>query len=228
MKLTRSKTIFFVLCLVLLGVGITYQNCGQLKQESNSNPASSNLNLNSPQIQRALQAAQATSSAKSSDELGFAEMIDRAGMVVEAEVVSITYATSPERQTFTFATFNTKDTFKGTMPKTFELHFLGGHVGNETIKVSGMPEFKKGEYVVLFLKSEMDPVKMFSPLMCFNQGVFKIKKDRSGVQNVFNNKGSKVLAHDEASDRLVTYSEYKPRKNIPVSQDPKKKDKLVE
>ncbi len=216
MKLNRSKTIFVVACSALLGVGIAYQNCGQIPQETKSSAISPDANTE--MMQQALQAAKAKAPIKEQNELGFVEMIDRAGIIVEAQVIDIKYSMSAEKHAiYSFVTFAKKNVLKGIIAESnFELRFLGGQIGEEALLVSGLSQFKKGEEVILFLDSEFNPTKTISPLTGFNQGRFTVKQEGDKTQTIVNATGAKVIGHDQINARLELFADVPLRKNIPT------------
>jgi hypothetical protein len=62
------------------------------------------------------------------------------------------------------------------------LEFLGGTVGEDTLRVDGMPEFRVGDRDVLFIAEAGRPA---SPVVGFTYGRFRIIQDsRTGAEMV--------------------------------------------
>ncbi|MCB9832633.1 MAG: hypothetical protein H6807_09170 [Planctomycetes bacterium] len=55
---------------------------------------------------------------------------------------------------FTYTQLSVESTLKGAAVESLELAEVGGTLGNVTCVVSGMPRFKEGERVLLFLKKD--------------------------------------------------------------------------
>ena len=72
---------------------------------------------------------------------------------------------------WTFTTFDVEETWKGSAPAQITVRLLGGHAGNLTSTVSGVPRFAPGEELILFL--ERTPAQDFS-IVSWMQGTFRI------------------------------------------------------
>jgi hypothetical protein len=75
---------------------------------------------------------------------------------------------------WTFASFDTEETWRGSPPSRFTVRLIGGRIGNLTSSVSGVPRFSPGEDVILFL----EPTRRgdFS-VVGWEQGTFRIRRD---------------------------------------------------
>jgi hypothetical protein len=86
---------------------------------------------------------------------------------------------------WTFTTFAVEDTWKGAPPGAaaqLTVRLLGGSAGNLTSTVSGVPRFRAGEEVILFL--EPTARGDFS-IVSWIQGTFRIRRDmRTGEEIV--------------------------------------------
>lgn len=83
---------------------------------------------------------------------------------------------------WTFTTYEPTEVWKGSAPPRVSVRLLGGRIGNLTSNVSGVPRFRAGEDVVLFLT----PTTLgdFS-VVSWVQGTFRIHHDqRSGEDTV--------------------------------------------
>ena len=81
---------------------------------------------------------------------------------------------------WTFSEFQVEDTWKGTPPSNLTVRLLGGRAGNLASNVPGVPRFRPGEEVVLFL----EPTRKgdFS-VVSWVQGTFRIRRNtRTGEE----------------------------------------------
>ncbi len=83
---------------------------------------------------------------------------------------------------WTFTSFDVQEVWQGSAPAQIKVRLLGGRVGNLTSSVSGVPRFRSGEEVVLFL--ERTPRGDFS-VVSWEQGTFRIHREAAtGLQSV--------------------------------------------
>ena len=89
---------------------------------------------------------------------------------------------------WTFTSFEVQEVWQGSAPARITVRLLGGRVGNLTSSVSGVPRFRSGEEVVLFL--ERTPRGDFS-VVSWEQGTFRIHREAAT--------GSEAVTQDSAS-----------------------------
>ena len=121
--------------------------------------------------------AQATSLRR----MSVAEMSRAAELVVRARCVAQTVSWDAG-EIWTFTTFDVKEIWKGSAREQIVVRLLGGRTAQVTSTVSGVPRFRAGEEVVLFL----EPTKRgdFS-VTSWMQGTFRIVRDaRTGEELV--------------------------------------------
>lgn len=83
---------------------------------------------------------------------------------------------------WTSTSFEVQEVWKGSLPDRITVRLLGGRVRNVTSTVTGVPRFRPGEEVVLFL--EPSPGGDFS-VVSWQQGSFRIRRDAYlGVETV--------------------------------------------
>ena len=84
---------------------------------------------------------------------------------------------------WTFTSFEVQEVWRGYVPARITVRLLGGRVGNLTSSVSGIPHFRPGEEVVLFLEPILKPGGRgdFS-VVSWEQGSFRIHRDASSGQ----------------------------------------------
>jgi hypothetical protein len=107
----------------------------------------------------------------------FDELVLRAESVIVARVVS-THSEFVDsrfgRSIVTDVTVAVEQTLKGPTYAQRSFEFLGGTVGDDTLTVSGMPQFRVGDRDVLFVNETGRPA---SPLVGFMYGRFRIVPD---------------------------------------------------
>jgi hypothetical protein len=89
---------------------------------------------------------------------------------------------------WTFTSFEVQEVWQGSAPARITVRLLGGRVGNLTSSVAGVPRFRSGEEVVLFL--ERTPRGDFS-VVSWEQGTFRIRRETVT--------GSESVTQDSAS-----------------------------
>jgi hypothetical protein len=115
----------------------------------------------------------------------FQELVARAEQIVVAQVAvrrSTWVSSRSGRAIVTDVTFLIERTIKGPVYAERSLEFLGGTVGDDTLEVDGMPEFRVGDRDVLFIHDSGRPA---SPLVGFMYGRFRIVRDGlTGVETI--------------------------------------------
>ena len=83
---------------------------------------------------------------------------------------------------WTFTTYEPTEVWKGSAQSRVRVRLLGGRIGNLTSNVSGVPRFRAGEDVVLFLAST---TRGDFSVVSWVQGTFRIHHDqRTGEDKV--------------------------------------------
>ena len=102
---------------------------------------------------------------------------------------------------WTFTNFEIEETWRGSVTTTATVRLLGGRSGNITSSVSGVPRFRAGEDVILFL--EPTPRGDFS-VVSWAQGTLRIRRDlRTGTENVTQDTAS-TATFDPTTQRYTT------------------------
>ena len=132
----------------------------------------------------------------------FDELVARAESVFLGRAVALrsTWVDSRAgRAIVTDVTFAIERTVKGTVYAERSLEFLGGTIGDDTLRVSGMPEFHVGDRDVLFVSETGRPI---SPLVGFTYGRFRVVRDtRTGTDLVRTHDGRPLGSVDEVGNR---------------------------
>jgi hypothetical protein len=87
-----------------------------------------------------------------------------------------------EGEIWTFTTYEPTEVWKGSAQSRVHVRLLGGRIGNLTSNVSGVPRFRTGEDVVLFLAPT---TRGDFSVVSWVQGTFRIHHDqRTGEETV--------------------------------------------
>lgn len=130
-----------------------------------------------PMISLAASEAMATTLAH----LSVAEMSQVSPVIVRARCLSNSTRWD-EGEIWTFSTFAVEEIWKGSVDAQITVRLLGGTSGNLTSTIAGVPRFRSGETVVLFLErtSHGD-----LSIVSWQQGTFRVHRDiRSARENV--------------------------------------------
>lgn len=87
---------------------------------------------------------------------------------------------------YTLTRFQSVRTMKGSLPATFTVKRLGGHLDGYNMKVAGVRGWLPGDHAVLFLQPDVDGSYIVTGLM---QGDFRVARSSSGVLTVNNGVG---------------------------------------
>lgn len=80
---------------------------------------------------------------------------------------------------WTLTSFDVEETWRGAAPAQITVRLLGGRMGDITSHVSGVPEFRAGEDVALFLQQTRR--NDFS-IVGWEEGTFRIRPGASGAE----------------------------------------------
>jgi hypothetical protein len=131
----------------------------------------------------------------------FDELVSRAESVIVGRVVatrSVWVNSRAGRSIVTDVTVSIDQTLKGPTYAERSFEFLGGTIGDDTLRVSGMPEFHVGDRDVLFIREAGRPA---SPLVGFMYGRFRIIEDsRTGADMVRTHDGRPLASVNEVGN----------------------------
>jgi hypothetical protein len=118
-------------------------------------------------------AADATTIAR----MPLAQIAQAAPLIVRARCTANSVAFDAG-EIWTFTSFQVEEIWRGEAPLQITVRLLGGTMGNITSHVSGVPQFRPGEDIILFLQ----PTKRgdFS-IVSWQQGTFRISRDSAGT-----------------------------------------------
>ena len=128
----------------------------------------------------------------------FDQLVAEAKTIFVGEVISqraVMDNSSQGRSIHTIVTFRVEDVWKGSVGAVTQLEFLGGTVGDETMRVTGMPTFAVGQRSVLFVTGS---AKSISPLVGLSYGRLRVEGGTAdGVDRVRTNDGRSLGALSE-------------------------------
>lgn len=87
---------------------------------------------------------------------------------------------------WTFTSFETVEALKGAPPVQFRVRLIGGRLGSLKSTVDGVPRFRDGEELILFLEpSPASALQNEWTVVSWVQGTFRVHRDpRTGRENV--------------------------------------------
>lgn len=119
------------------------------------------------------------------------KLVEKAGVIFDGTCLSVDSRTDEQGIIATYTTFNVHQTWKGEVPQTITIKTYGGHHGSLKVLVAGMPNFKPGERVLLFLHPTSE-IGFTSPVG-MGQGRFKIFTSRDGGKKLINDDNNRLL-----------------------------------
>jgi hypothetical protein len=142
--------------------------------------------------------------------MSVAEMSRASSAIVRAKCVANT-AGWEEGEIWTFTAFEVEETWRGEAPARITVRLLGGRLGSVTSSVSGVPRFRAGEEVVLFL--EPSPKGNFS-IVSWEQGTFRIRHQVRTNEEVITQDTASFPTFDPATRQFETSGV----RNQPISE----------
>lgn len=107
----------------------------------------------------------------------FDQLVNRSDYVVRAKVLSSESElriSGERRRIFTKVELEVLEVIAGEPPQTLVLEFLGGRIGDEELRVSGMPRLKVGSESILFIK---DNGRVLCPIYAMNHGFYPVEEE---------------------------------------------------
>ena len=112
--------------------------------------------------------------------LNFDQIVNKADVILSGRVINQenrVIETAGKKVPYTYVTLSVDEKLKGTFKgDTYTLRFKGGNIPekNLTLHVGGMPTFKTGQEVFLFVR---ESTALPSPIVGFSQGYFHVTQD---------------------------------------------------
>jgi hypothetical protein len=124
-----------------------------------------------------LAAVCATSAARATtiERMSLEKMSQTSKIIVRAQCIGNS-TTQDAGEIWTFTNFEVEDVWRGSAPSQITVRLLGGRAGNLTSSVSGVPRFRAGEEVLLFLEPTL---RGDFSVVSWKQGTFRIRRDRA-------------------------------------------------
>ena len=140
--------------------------------------------------------------------MSLAQMSQKAPLIVRARCLGNSTGWDAG-EIWTLTTFTVQEVWRGSSSAQITVRLLGGRVGNLTSSVSGIPRFRSGEEVVLFL--EPTPRGDFT-VLSWEQGTFRVRRDMATGQDTATQDTASFATFDSATHR------YEPTgiRNLPV------------
>jgi hypothetical protein len=116
-------------------------------------------------------------------QMSLSKIAQTAGLIVRVRCLSNSVAWDAG-EIWTFTTFEIEETWKGVpvgAAAQVTVRLLGGSLGNVTSTVSGIPRFRPGEEMVLFLEPS---VRGTFSIVSWAQGTFRIHRDMRTGQEI--------------------------------------------
>jgi hypothetical protein len=143
------------------------------------------------------------------------EMTERAGRIFSGQCTGVRVVEQPGRgMPVTEVTFRVDRTLKGRPGGTLTIRQLGGQgvAGERSAGILGLPRFRPGEEVILFLYGE-SASRLTSPVG-LGQGKFTVYTDKDGRRRAVNGFGNRNLfreTSDKPGERRGAAAEREPR-----------------
>lgn len=134
-------------------------------------------------------------------EVSVDEMLDGCDFVFQGHVADMQTRKGPRgKRIYTHVTFDIIDIIKGSYPTdTIELRFLGGTIGNKSLKVGEMHVPELGENGIYFVESLTR--RQVHPLYGWSQGHLLIGPDSRGTGRVMTRDRKRVTALESVPQR---------------------------
>jgi hypothetical protein len=100
---------------------------------------------------------------------------------------------------WTFSTFAVEEIWKGSVPAQITVRLLGGSAGSLTSTVGGIPRFRPGETVVLFLEPT---ARANLSVLSWQQGTFRVSRSPRGAQEIVTQDTASFATFDPATRRF--------------------------
>lgn len=130
--------------------------------------------------------------------MSVAEMTQAATAIVRARCLG--NATGWDAgEIWTLTSFEVEEVWRGTAAAQINVRLLGGRAGNLTSSVSGVPRFRAGEEVVLFLEPT---ARGDYSVVSWEQGTFRIQRDLSEGRESVTQDSASLATFDAATRRF--------------------------
>jgi hypothetical protein len=127
------------------------------------------------------------------------DILKRSEAVVRGVVRDVESRYNEERtKILTYTLIEIKETIYGKTPPVITVETYGGRVGDINMKVPGMPEFKKGEEVVLFVKKTGE----YYHISGMVQGKYRVEKGEDEEEYLVNDFKDVFFKRVNAENRL--------------------------
>lgn len=163
----------------------------------------------------------ATASAISVNPPTFTTLIEGSDSIVQGTVIDreSRWVTNQAgyRVIKTYLTVRVNESAKGDVGEKIVLEFLGGSVGDETMKVGGMPTFNKGDRGWFFVRGNG---RYLCPLAFAHHGAYLLEKNPDdGTDRIVTLSGAPLGSTAEIGDEAHVAASIKPLLNRALTSD---------
>jgi hypothetical protein len=138
--------------------------------------------------------------------LSVSQMSQRAAAIIRARCLANTVV-EVSGEIWTLTTFDVQEIWRGAVPVRITVRLLGGTTRNVASHVAGVPRFRPGEQVILFLASTKHFPSASSQgdfsVVSWQQGTFRIQRDRGTGEELASQDTGGYSTFDPASRRFV-------------------------
>jgi len=130
--------------------------------------------------------------------MSVAEMAHAAPVIVRARCLG-NAAGWDAGEIWTLTSFEVEEVWRGAAPARIAVRLLGGRTGSLTSSVSGVPRFREGEEVVLFLEPT---ARGDLSVVSWEQGTFRIRRDAAAGRESVTQDTAALATFDPATRRF--------------------------
>jgi hypothetical protein len=160
--------------------------------------------------------------------LSIEKMSVEADAVITGEVTGVQSAWRSDQTTIdTTTTVKVAECIAGPCTDEMKLMHRGGTVGDNALYIPGMPQFKQGQNVLLFLRKDPEGRQGVWAVFGMCQGMFVIEKDAKDGKLYAQQQGGAALAEPDKSGTIKTLPAQEPLR-IPLKNLVKKIKKARE
>lgn len=144
-------------------------------------------------------------------------------LVVRARCIGNVVQTR-DSEAWTITSFEVRETWKGGAPAVIRTRLLGGRTPQLTSHVSGVPRFRAGEEVVIFLT----PIRGGEySIVSWSQGTFRIRRDPAANKLVvtqdtaaYQDRNSQSIAFEARAVRNLPLEDFRRRIELALAANP--------
>jgi len=141
--------------------------------------------------------------------LDLESLVQQSGTIAQVTVgnlQNLSRGTPESSPIVTRVTFVIQKVYKGRASGNVDVDFLGGTIGTRRMSIQGMPQFKQGQRLIVFLANPAN--KPISGTIGLDQGVLRIVYDpQTGADRIYRWWGQGVNTQTSFKDRTIASME---------------------